>query len=87
MSPLYLAVIVCVPTAEKEVVRLATPDFSHRAPSGLPMVESVNVTQPLGGPERPIEATVAVNVTVSLGVRFLGLAVRVTVVAKCVGYL
>lgn len=60
-SPLYAAVIECVPTVSVEVVNVATaPLVKARVPSEA--VPSRNVTIPVGIPEVE-EVTVAVNVT------------------------
>jgi len=61
VSPLYAAVMDCVPTASVEVVNLALPLIIVAVPS----VEApfLNVTVPLGGEVVPVGVTVAVKVT------------------------
>jgi hypothetical protein len=59
-SPLYTAVIECVPTGRVEVVYLAIPPLS--APVFNVVVPSLNITVPDGVPAVE-DFTVAVNVT------------------------
>jgi hypothetical protein len=61
-SPLYVPVMLCVPTARVEMDNVATPlEFSDDVP--ICSVPSWKVTCPVGVPEVP-EATLAVKVTV-----------------------
>jgi len=60
-SPLYAAVIKCVPTVSVEVVNVATAPLV-KAPVPSEAVPSRNVAIPVGIPEVG-EVTVAVNVT------------------------
>ena len=59
VSPLYTAVMECVPTVSVEVVNVADPPLSVPVPSVA--VPFLNVTVPVGVPE--VAVTVAVNVT------------------------
>jgi hypothetical protein len=68
-------------------VKIATPAFNISWPSVVPVVESLNVTLPVGVLDRPNDAMLAVNVTSSPSVDGFGLAVKVVVLAKLVGYL
>jgi hypothetical protein len=69
------------------VVRDATPPLSVTRPSVVPVVESLNVTLPVGVSDRPNEAMVAVKVTGSPWADGFWLDVRVVVLTKRVGYL
>jgi hypothetical protein len=58
-SPLYTAVMECVPTVSVEVVNVAVPALSEPVPNAT--VPFLNVTVPVGVPD--VAVTVAVNVT------------------------
>ena len=58
-SPLYTAVMECVPSVSFVVVNAAVPALSEPVPSVA--VPFLNVTVPVGVPE--VTVTVAVNVT------------------------
>jgi hypothetical protein len=58
VSPLYAAVIVCVPTVSPDVVSAALP-FGSRLNDASRVVPSLRLTVPVGMP--PAELTTAVN--------------------------
>ena len=60
VSPLYTAVIGCVPTVNAEVLNVAVPPTTGLVPRGV--APSLNVTVPVGVPG-PLGVTVAVKVT------------------------
>ena len=77
VSPLYLAVIVSVPTGNFVVVNVATPPLNVAVPRPS---APLNVTVPVG-PPASAELTVAVKVTDCLDDDVLGLDVTMIVEA------
>ena len=73
-SPLYAAVIECMPRASVDKLNIAVPVFTGAVPSTL--LPSEKVTVPVTAP--PLVAMVAVNVT--LAPNMLGFAVDASVV-------
>ena len=63
VSPLYTAVMLCFPTANVDVVKVALPE-EFKVPAPIDVAPSRNVTVPVGVPELgEVATTVAVNVT------------------------
>ena len=78
VSPLYTAVMECVPTAKDEVVNIAWP-LPFNVPDPSTFVPSLKVTVPVGVPVVD-DFTVAVNVTFWLSSEGLSEDWRLTLV-------
>ena len=77
-SPLYCAVILCVPAARADVDSDATPLLKLELP--IELVPSRKVTVPVGMPEFP-DVTFAVSVMFWFRLAVLGTASKVVVVS------
>jgi hypothetical protein len=64
-SPLYRAVMVCVPAASEFRLRVAIPEDSGAVPSDVPEASSTQVTWPVGAwnPAGTVAPTLAVRTT------------------------
>src|ERR1019366_8994321 len=81
-SPLYAAVIACVPTASEEVVYPTAPPLRPAVPPGSAVSLSEKVTVPVGRPKKgPAGVTGPVNVTACPALDGFGEAPSATLVA------
>ena len=79
-SPLYCALILCVPAARADVDSDATPPLKLELP--IELVPSRKLTVPVGRLEFP-DVTVAVSVMVWFRLAVLGAAFKLVLVSAC----